>query len=84
MAGVLIFGTSWLTLSVVFPESIPEMVAASKAFLESAPLPEAPKEQQMAALDETTAIGQSLSGIIGTFFTSALVAVIAAAFLRKK
>ena len=84
IAGVLIFGASWLTLSVFFPQSIPEMVAGSKAFLESAPLPEAQKEQQMAALDETTAMGQALSGLIGTFFTSALVAAIAAAFLRKK
>ena len=84
IAGVLIFATSFLVLSVLFPNSIPEMIDGNIAFLESAPIDDATKQAQIAAVQETTAMAQSLSGLMGTFFTSLLVGAILAIFLRKK
>ena len=84
IAGVLIFATSFLVLSVLFPNSIPEMIDGTIAFLESAPIDDDTRQAQIAAVQGTTAMTQSLSGLMGTFFTSLLVGAILAIFLRKK
>jgi len=84
IAGVLIFATSFLVLSVLFPNSIPEMIDGNIAFLASAPIDDATRQAQIAAVQGTTAMTQSLSGLMGTFFTSLLVGAILAIFLRKK
>ena len=75
---------SRLLLSIVFPSSIEEMRAGQASFIESAPLPEDQKQQQIAALEGVTAVSQAMSGLLGTFFTSAIVAAIVAAFQRRK
>ncbi len=84
IAGVLIFATSFLVLSVLFPNSIPEMIDGTIAFLESAPIDDDTRQAQIAAARETTATAQATAGLIGTFFTSLLVGAILAIFLRKK
>ena len=84
IAGVLIFATSFLVLSVLFPNSIPEMIDGTIAFLESAPIDDDTRQAQIAAARETTAMAQATAGLIGTFFTSLLVGAILAIFLRKK
>ena len=84
IAGVLIFATSFLVLSVLFPNSIPEMIDGNIAFLESAPIDDETRQAQIAAVQGTTAMAQAVSGMMGTFFTSLLVGAILAIFLRKK
>lgn len=84
VAGVLIFATSFLVLSVLFPNSIPEMIDGTIAFLESAPLDDETRQTQITAVQETTAMAQARAGLLGTFFTSLLVGAILAVFLRKK
>ena len=84
VAGVLIFATSFLVLSVLFPDSIQEMIDGSVAFLESAPIAEETRQAQIAAAQGATATAQALSGLMGTFATSLVVAAIVGIFLRKK
>jgi hypothetical protein len=84
IAGVLIFATSFLVLSVLFPDAIPEMIEGQVAFLESAPIPEETKQAQIAAVQQTTATAQAMAGLMGTFLTSLVVGAILAIFLRKK
>jgi membrane protease subunit (stomatin/prohibitin family) len=84
VAGVLIFATSFLVLSVLFPDSIQEMIDGSVAFLESAPIDEETKQAQIAAAQGNTATAQALSGLMGTFATSLVIAAIVGIFLRKK
>jgi len=81
IAGVLIFATSFLVLSVLFPNSIPEMIDGRIAFLESA---DETRQTQIAAVQGITAMAQATAGLMGTFFTSLLVGAILAIFLRKK
>ena len=85
IAGVLIFATSFLVLSVLFPNSIPEMIDGRITFLESAPIDDDETRQtQIAAVQGITAMAQATAGLMGTFFTSLLVGAILAIFLRKK
>ena len=84
IAGVMVFAAAWLLLTVVFPNAIPEIKEGTAAFLETVPIPADQKEQQLAALEEASAFGNALQGLIGTFFTSVVVGAIAGAFLRKK
>jgi hypothetical protein len=81
VAGALIFVTSFVVLSVVFPNAIPEMIDGYVAFLESAPIDEEIRQAQIAAAQGTTAMAQAMSGLLGT---SLVVSALVAIFLRKK
>ena len=84
IAGVLIFLSSWLLLTVIFPEYLDEMRAGYIDWLQAAGLPEEQMQQQIATMEATTPVSQSLAGLMGTFFTSLIAAAIIGIFLRKK
>ena len=84
VAGILIFLSSWLMLSVVFPNYLAESREGAIAFLESMNLPEDQLDVQIEKLDDATPLNQAVSGLIGTFFTSLFAGAIIGIFQRRK
>ena len=84
IAGALIFLSSWAMLSVVFPDYLGEMKEGYTAFFEASGVPEDVMQQQIAQLEATTPVSQSMAGFIGTFFTSIIAAAIIGIFVRKR
>jgi len=84
IAGILIFLSSWMMLSVLFPDYLAESKEGTIAFLESMNLPEEQLDSQIEKLDRATPMNQAASGLIGTFFTSLFAAAIVGIFKRKK
>ena len=84
IAGVLIFGSSLLTLTLIFPDHLDEVVASNIELLELSKLPDEIKQAQIEKLEATTPMSQAQGGLIGTFFTSLIVGAIVAIFKRKK
>lgn len=75
---------SWFLLSVVFPDALAEMRAGAIAYIDSAGLPAADYDRQMAALDNATPMSQSIPGGAGTFFTSLITGAVFGIFKRRK
>ena len=63
----LIFLSSWLMLTMVFPDYLAESREGAIAFLESMNFPEAQLEVQIEKLDDATPLNQASSGLIGIF-----------------
>ena len=84
VGGVGIFLTSFLMLSFVFPDMIPEQIAGFTAYYESLPLDDAQKQALIEPLKDVTPLNSSFQGAIGTLATSLIVGAIAAIFLRRK
>lgn len=84
IASVLIFGASVLNLKVLFPDYLEENTTAMIEFLEGMDMPEDTLQAQIASVEGRTAVGESVKGIFGTFFTSLIVGAIVAIFKRKK
>lgn len=81
---VVIFLTSWVELSFVFPQAIPEQIAGFKAYYETLPDTGLDKQAMMDALDAATPLRLAADGAMGAFFTSLVAGAITGAFLRKK
>ncbi|MGD8376412.1 MAG: DUF4199 family protein [Acidobacteriota bacterium] len=79
-----IFLTSWMMLSFVFAEAIPDQIAGFTAAYQSWPIPDEQKAELVVALDGVTAVTSAMQGAVGTLFTSFIVGAIAGAFLRRK
>ena len=84
VAGVLIFACSWILSTYIFPNTVSEMVAGFKEWIQQSGLPEAQVQAQMQAMDQTTATSQAMNGAIGTLFTSLIAGAIIAIFQRRK
>lgn len=84
VGGVVIMIGSWLLLAVVFPDTIAETRDATLVFLEGANLTEAQMDAQVAKLDSSTAMSQSVQGLLGTLGTSLVIGAIIAIFKRRK
>lgn len=84
VAGVLIFLTSWIMLTFVFPSAVPEQVAGFTEAYRALPVDEARQEEMIAALDNLTPFSNAFQGALGTLLTSLVAGAIAGAFLRKK
>ena len=84
VAGVLIFASSYVILSMIFPDYLNEMADGHREFLAAGGLPGDQVETQVAAIRATTPASQSLSGLLGTFVTSLLSGAIIGIFLRRK
>jgi hypothetical protein len=84
IAGVLIFLTSWVTLSFIFPDAIQQQIDGTLAFLESAGMSDEQIDTTMQSVEATTPMSSAMQGLIGTFGTSVVGAAIIAIFLRKK
>jgi hypothetical protein len=84
LAGVLIFACSWILSTYVFPDTVHEMQAGFKEWVQNANLSEAQVQSQIAAIDQVTATSQAMNGAIGTLFTSLIAGAIIAIFKRRK
>ena len=84
VAGVLIFACSWILSTYIFPNTVSEMVAGFKEWIQQSGLPEDQVQAQMQAMDQTTATTQARNGAIGTLFTSLIAGAIIAIFQRRK
>ncbi len=84
VAGVLIFACSWILSTYVFPNTVSEMQAGFKEWIQRSSFPEAQAQSQIAAIDQTTAATQAMNGAIGTLFTSLIAGAIIAIFKRRK
>lgn len=84
VGGVLIFLTSWIMMTLVFPDMVQEQVAGFTEAYRNLPVDEAAREQMISALDNVTPLSSALQGAIGTLATSVVVGIIAGAFLRRK
>lgn len=82
--GALIFLTSWLMMTFLFPNVIPEQIAGFTAAYESLPLPEEQRQQAIDALQGVTALNSSFQGAMGALVTSIVVGAIAGIFLRRR
>lgn len=84
VAGLLIFGFSFVNLSYISPDYLdrmPEVMGESMASMGAS-------ETQVAAaveeMENTTPLQQSIGGLIGTFFTSLIGAALIGIVVRKK
>jgi hypothetical protein len=85
LGGVLIFGSSLLFTTVVFPHSIQEMQALQENALRQSGRSEAEIQRMIeAAARDATPMAQALSGFLGTLFTGLLASTGIAAFARRK
>ncbi len=84
VAGTLIFLSSFVLLTYVFPDYLAEMTAGTLEFMEGSGVPQETLDKQAAAMEQMTPVTQALNGAIGTFFTSLVGAAIMGIFLRKK
>jgi len=84
VGGIIIFLTSFTMLTFVFPEMVPEQIAAFKASYQALEMDETAKQLMISSLDAVTPTTQAAQGAIGTLFTSLIVGAITGAFLRKK
>ncbi len=84
VGGILIFVSSWTILTFVFPNYLSEMAAGYREFLTSAGIPADQVETQVEAIASSTPASQSLSGLIGTLFTSVIGGALIGIFVRRK
>jgi len=84
VAGVLIFGSSLLQSTVLFPNSLEETKTATIEMYEGMNMPEAQLEKTVKKIESLTPVSAAVPGTIGTFFTSLIVGAIVAIFKRKK
>ena len=84
VGGITIFLTSVVMLTYVFPQMVPEQVAAFRAAYEAMSITEDEKQVLISGLDAVTPMSQALQGAMGTLFTSLIVGAITGAFLRRK
>ncbi len=84
IAGCLIFASSWMMLSFVFPNAIAEMKTGYVETMQAAGATDEQVEQLRTRMESATPVNQAVPGLVGTFFTSLIVAAVAGAFLRKK
>ena len=84
IAGTLVFLSSFVMLSYVFPDSIAEMSAATLEVMEGSGMPQETVDLQAAAMENMTPVTLAVNGMMGTFFTSLISAAIIGVFQRKK
>lgn len=84
LGGFLVLLSSLLFLNVLFPNYIDESTTAVIGLLEQSGLPENVLDQKITELEAVTPMGQSVKGMIGTFFTSLVAGAIIAIFKRRK
>lgn len=84
VGGGVIFLTSFIMLSFVFPGAIPDQVAAFKTTYAAMPVTEDQKQILIDSLATVTPVSSAFQGAVGTLFTSVIAGAITGAFLRKK
>ena len=85
VAAVIIFGSSMVFTTVLFPEYFEELRAMQELLLREQGLDEAAiREQVAAAAPMQTPFMQAFAGFAGTTVTGLVVSAVAAIFLRKR
>ena len=84
IAGALIFLLQWINLAVIFPNYLEEMGEGMIAMMESAGIPEAQMDAQIAKLEAATPVSQAATGAGFTVGTSLFFGLIVAIFKRRK
>ena len=84
VAAVLIFGLQWINLAVIFPNYLEEMGEGMVAMMESAGIPEAQMDAQIAELESATPVNQAATGAGFTVGTSLFFGLIVGIFKRRK
>lgn len=84
ISAVLIVVVSWLLLSVVFPNAIEESRQGAVEYMQAGEFPPDEMQRQLDALEQTTALSQSIPGGFGAFFTSLITGAVLAFFKRKE
>ena len=84
VAGVLILTTSWLMLTLVFPNYLEEAKAASIEMLQSSGLPAESLDKQVQRVESMTVSAQAFQAMVGTLVTSVVAGAIIAIFRRRK
>ncbi len=84
VGSVIIFLTSWLVTTVVFPDYFTEMAAGYREAYANMGLSESEVADLVAATANTSPIKSAFDGVVGTLATSLVVAAIAGLWLRKK
>jgi len=84
IGSVIIFVTSWLVTTAVFPDYFAEMADGYRAAYVDSGLSEAEVTDLVAATAATSPVRSAFDGVIGTIATSLVVAAIAGGWLRNK
>ena len=84
VGSVIIFVTSWLVTTTVFPDYFMEMANGYREAYANMGLSEEEVADLVAATAATSPVRSAFDGVVGTMATSLLVAAIAGWWLRKK
>lgn len=84
VASVVIFLTSWLLTTAVFPEYFAEMAEGYRDAYEAMGLSEGEVDEMVANTAATSPVWSAFSGVLGTMSTSLVVSAIAGFWIRKK
>jgi hypothetical protein len=84
VGSAIIFVTSWLVTTVVFPDYFREMADGYREAYVAMGLSEGEVDDLVAATAATSPVRSAFDGVVGTMMTSLVVAAIAGAWLRKK
>ena len=84
VGAVIIFATSWLATSVVFPNYFAEMAEGYRAAYENMGLSAEEVADLVTATAATSPVKSAFDGVVGTIGTSVVAAAIAGFWLRRK
>ena len=84
VGSVIIFLSSWLVTTVVFPDYFTEMAAGYRQAYVDMGLPDQEVEDLVTATAATSPIRSAFDGVVGTMATSLIVAGLAGLWLRKR
>jgi hypothetical protein len=84
VGSVIIFVTSWLVTTAVFPDYFAEMADGYRQAYVDMGLSEAEVSDWVAATAATSPVRSAFDGVVGTIATSLVVAAIAGIWLRNK
>lgn len=83
IGGVILFASSWVMTTVVFPDYYAEYAAAMRSALETAGLPANRIDAQVAAVEASSPASSALSGAIGAVVTGGIAGAVIGLFKRR-
>ena len=84
VASLVIFASSWLVTSVIFPDYFAEMAEGYRDTYAGMGLSQEEVEELVDATAATSSVRSALEGVMGTLVVSSVVAAIAGVWLRRK
>ena len=83
IGALLIFASSWVMTTVVFPDYYAEYAAGMRAGLTAAGMAADQVDAQMAAIEQTSPVSSAASGSLGAILTSLVAAAVIGMFKRQ-